>query len=221
MNTHSVQLNYPNFSLELLKEKVVWIAKEKILLIADLHFGKAAHFRKSGIPIPEPIHDQDLILLRNLFESLAPEEVYFLGDIFHSDINEQWTVLNQFLKGFEKIQFHLVLGNHDILPSTVYENSCFEIHKETVEPIAGLILSHEPLDSIPEQRVNVCGHIHPGVLMRGKAKQSIKLPCFYLNHNQLILPAFGVFTGLYTISRKNGERIFGVTPERVIELKSE
>ncbi|MDN3204483.1 ligase-associated DNA damage response endonuclease PdeM [Algoriphagus sediminis] len=221
MRTHSVQLNYPKFTLELLKEKVVWLQTEKILLIADLHFGKAAHFRKSGIPIPEPIHHQDLNRLNLLFGDFKPEAVYFLGDIFHSDVNDQWKVLNNFLGSFRNIEFHLILGNHDILSEDFYSESCFTIHKRPLEIIDGLFLSHEPLEILSEEKFNICGHIHPGVRMRGRARQSINLPCFYLNHNQLILPAFGIFTGLYTITPTNGERVFGVTPERVIELKSE
>ncbi|MHA7131462.1 ligase-associated DNA damage response endonuclease PdeM [Algoriphagus namhaensis] len=217
MKNNSVRLNHQNFTLELLREKVVWIKEKKILLLADLHFGKAAHFRKSGIPIPEPIHRQDLALLEELFQNFEPESVYFLGDLFHSDYNDQWAVLNEFLLRFSDINFHLVLGNHDILPGRFYEESCFEIHNQPVQ-LDSLLLSHEPMQEIEENAINVCGHIHPGLRLKGKARQSFRLPCFFLRRRQLILPAFGHFTGLALISPQAGEKAFAITPETVFAV---
>ena len=47
-----------------------------------------------------------------------------------------------------------------------------------------------------ENFFSISGHIHPGVLLRGHAKQAMKLPCFAMNERQLVLPAFSLFTGL-------------------------
>ena len=51
----SIVFDYKGLNLTLLPEKAVWIDSMGVLLIADLHFGKAAHFRKSGIPISEKV----------------------------------------------------------------------------------------------------------------------------------------------------------------------
>lgn len=215
MIDNTVKLIHGTLTLELLKEKVVWVKEKKSILIADLHFGKAAHFRKSGIPIPEPIHDSDLFALSDLFERLKPKSVYFLGDIFHSDWNDQWTILNDFLSEFKTISFHLVLGNHDVLSDSFYSYSCFIIHPKPIY-LDLLLLSHEPENQIEEGILNICGHIHPGMKMRAKARQSLRFPCFYLRKGQLILPAFGHFTGLAMVKPKKDEKIFAITPDRVI-----
>ena len=88
MNKSQIDLNhdtleFSGLSLILLKQKAVWIPNLQILLLADLHFGKAAHFRKSGIPIPEPIHDIDLFVVKNLLDQYQPKQIYFLGNLFH------------------------------------------------------------------------------------------------------------------------------------------
>jgi DNA ligase-associated metallophosphoesterase len=210
-------LNFDNHQLELLPEKAIWVPNLNSIFTADLHFGKAAHFRKSGIPIPEQIHDHDLELIRYLVMKYKPIDFYFLGDLFHSDWNDQWDYLNLFLVEFGETTFHLIKGNHDILSPIAYQKSSFKIHNEPIT-IGKLLLSHEPLNSIPEGYLNLCGHIHPGIRLVGKGRQSIRIPCFHLRSNQLTLPAFGGFTGLALIKPKTGDQIFGVTQKKIIQI---
>ena len=44
----------------------------------------------------------------------------------------------------------------------------------------------------------ISGHTHPGVSIKTKGKQRIKLPCYQVTKKQLVLPAFSLFTGLNT-----------------------
>jgi uncharacterized protein len=213
------RFTYGGFSLEMLPEKALWINELNSLLIADLHFGKASHFRKSGIPIPEPIHDLDLARLALLHEKLRPVHTYFLGDLFHSDWNEQWTVLNEFLKKIIGTEFHLILGNHDILSQIAYNQSVLQIHEKPLI-IGQFILSHEPMDLVKDGFLNICGHIHPGVFLKGKAKQSVRIPCFHLSGSILTLPSFGNFTGTMAIRPKRGDKIWGISGEKIIPVLS-
>lgn len=219
MNSNSFELKHGSIVLELLKEKVVWANELKTIFIADLHYGKAAHFRKSGIPVPEPIHNSDLLTIASLIETYSPRNIYFLGDLFHSDWNDQWDVLINFFESYPNVQFHLIKGNHDILSPQFYMNSSCIIHDAPVE-IENLYLSHEPSNEVLEGKLNLCGHIHPGIRIRGKAKQSIRLACFFRTKHQLILPAFGNFTGLALIRPKTGDEVFAITPNRVLSIQS-
>ncbi len=219
MNFNHYPFQFSDFELHLLKEKAIWSPDLNSIFLADLHFGKAAHFRKSGIPIPEPIHDVDLLKIEHLISNYKPAHFYFLGDLFHSDWNDQWELLNSFLRKFKETVFHLVKGNHDILDLRSYSSSNFEIHPQPIQ-LGALFLSHEPQNRIPSGMINLCGHIHPGVRLVGKGRQSLRLPCFYLHDNQLILPAFGNLTGLALIQALPGDRIFGVTKEKVIPILS-
>ncbi|GMQ28581.1 ligase-associated DNA damage response endonuclease PdeM [Algoriphagus confluentis] len=203
----------------LLREKAIWVKNQKTLLISDLHFGKAAHFRKSGIPIPEPVHNSDLQIIEDLVQKWSPQAIYFLGDLFHSDWNGQWEVLMKFIEGFSEIEFHLVKGNHDVLPPKLYTHAPLKIHPEEFR-LGNLVLSHEPLTEVENGFLNICGHIHPGILLRGKARQHVRIPCFYFNGTTLIMPAFGNFTGLALVKPELGDWVWGIAHEKVIPILS-
>ncbi|GMQ23877.1 ligase-associated DNA damage response endonuclease PdeM [Algoriphagus sp. oki45] len=212
-------IHFLETDLVLLSEKAIWVKDFQALLISDLHFGKAAHFRKSGIPIPEPIHYSDLQVIEGLIKKWAPTAIFFLGDLFHSDWNGQWEVLIQFMERFAQIKFHLVKGNHDILPSAFYTNTPLKIHLETFR-LGSLLLSHEPFPKVEPEMINICGHIHPGILLRGKARQHVRIPCFHFDGKTLIMPAFGNFTGLALVKPESGHWIWGIAQEKVIPILS-
>ena len=91
------------------------------------------------------------------------------------------------------------------------------MHKEPLT-IKSFILSHEPLDRVPEGYYNLAGHIHPGAHLRGKGRQVIKLPCFYFGADQALMPAFGEFTGLAKIKPRKGDQVFVVVEDKVLEF---
>ncbi len=214
----SIVFDYKGLKLTLLPEKAVWIDSLSVLLIADLHFGKAAHFRKSGIPIPEKVHDQDYIQLKSLISRYSPEQVYFLGDLFHSSWNEQWENLLLFLGQFPNSTFHLVVGNHDILPAEKYQDPKLQVHPNPIV-IGSLLLSHEP-SLPPEGFINICGHIHPGIILKGRAKQKVRIPCFHFSNDILVLPSFGNFTGFALVELKKNDFIWGIAEGSVIPILS-
>jgi DNA ligase-associated metallophosphoesterase len=214
----SVVFDYKGLNVTLLPEKAVWIDSMGVLLIADLHFGKAAHFRKSGIPISEKVHEQDYQMMTSLVLKYSPKQVYFLGDLFHSSWNEEWENLLSFLGLFPTTSFHLVVGNHDILPSEKYKDSRLMVHTHPIT-LGALLLSHEPTLP-PSGFLNVCGHIHPGILLKGKAKQRIRIPCFHYSENVLVLPSFGNFTGLALIKGQKNDGVWGIADDRLIPILS-
>ncbi len=192
--------------------------EQQILLVADIHLGKATHFRKSGIPIPDSIHSDDLNRLFHLLQHYKPKRLIILGDLFHSSYNNSWEVVRHFFKeNYDHIP-ELVLGNHDILEEPHY--SFMRIHK-TPLAITPFLFSHEPLTSEYNPPLyNLCGHIHPGVVLRAPARQSLRSQCFYFGENAGFLPAFGKFTGMSTaaLSIKHPGKIFIIAPDEVIPL---
>lgn len=197
-------------------KSLYWI-EQQILLIADLHLGKATHFRKSGIPIPEMIHHPDFDRIIQLVKTYNPKRIVFLGDLFHSTFNNSWLIFKKFYEKNIRIRTELVMGNHDILSDFQYD--FLEIHLDNLI-IDPFVLSHRPIDiSESGGLYNLCGHIHPSVRISGTAKQSLRVECFYFGKNHGILPAFGNFTGTYKIpKRASTDKIFGVTNEKIIQL---
>lgn len=204
-----------NERMNLLAEKAIHLPEYDMLLIADLHFGKVEHFRKNGIGIPAGTSKKDFKKLKKLVLKVGAKKVVFLGDLFHSDFNNSWYGFQELLQELEDYTFHLILGNHDIMESDKYENLTVYHQME----VGNLILTHEPLDIIIEDKYNLSGHIHPGVRLSGKARQNLRLPCFYFGKHLGILPAFGSFTGLHVVKPLEDDRVFVVNGEMVVEVK--
>ena len=210
-----MEVSLLNEKVELLPQKALWFKASKLILIADLHFGKISHFRKYGIPVPTRANDKNTELLINLINKTTPERVVFLGDLFHSHYNEEWEVVGQIRKHFSACSFELVPGNHDILSALQYERHNMIVYPRELR-VGNIILTHEPLTTVPEGLYNLSGHLHPGVRLRGTGKQSMTLPCFYFGKQQGILPAFGSFTGLARVNPKKEERIFVIANDKII-----
>lgn len=212
-----MQLELGKKIYQLLNEKALFCAADATLIIADLHLGKAQHFRKNGLYLPQKSAEKDYERLTFLINSLSPKRVILLGDLFHSTYNQEWNLFCDFVKSFSTIEFVLVLGNHDILEKEHYKNVCSKIVEGTWEE-DDVIFSHHPLKKIPEKKICIAGHLHPGIVLYGKGKQSIKLPCFYLYKNQLIVPAFGSLTGLQLIVPEKDAKVYVVTTNIVMEV---
>ncbi|NJN41412.1 MAG: ligase-associated DNA damage response endonuclease PdeM [Flammeovirgaceae bacterium] len=198
--------------MKLLSEKALFLVESKTLVIADLHFGKINHFRKSGIPVPTKGNKNNSERLVDLLNRTKPERTIFLGDLFHSHYNEEWEVLGQIIKHFSQCKYELVLGNHDILSTIQYSRNNINVVDQLVED--NIILTHEPMKQVKTGRYNLSGHLHPGVRLSGKGRQSMTLPCFYFGSSMGLLPAFGSFTGFKRIEPKKNDRIFVVADKK-------
>ena len=212
-----MQIELGKYTYQLLNEKALFRPHDATLIIADLHLGKAQHFRKNGLYIPQQSAEKDYERWISLINFLNPKRIILLGDLFHSSFNQEWKLFCKFVNEWKQIEFVLILGNHDILEKKHYQEVCSRIISDTLEE-EDVIFSHHPLEKIPENKICIAGHIHPGVMLYGKGKQSIKLPCFYLHGNQLILPAFGSLTGLQLIIPKKKSKVFVVTANIVMEV---
>lgn len=209
-----MQIELQGQIIELLPQKAFFFKEHGTLLISDLHLGKASHFRKSGIPVPNAVYDQNIENLVTLLQWKKPKVVFFLGDLFHSVYNREWRNFQNVIEQFPQIDFRLVLGNHDILDRKHYSSCGIQVIEESCE-YHGFLLSHEPLEH-STSLYNLYGHLHPGVLLSGRGKQALRLPCFHFMKQSGVLPAFGTFTGLAIQKPKQGELVYVVAENEVI-----
>ncbi len=196
--------------LLLLPEKGIYWKKKDLIIISDLHLGKAGHFRKHGIPVSGRIHFTDLKILESLLKSYKPKQVILLGDLFHSIKNKEWDDFLRFIEIFDIVRFTLVRGNHDV----------FEEYPKELELVESLDMS--PFNFTHQKEVselyNISGHVHPGFRVRGMAREGLTLPCFYFSGDHAVMPAFGQFTGIKKIKPREGDKIFGIADDNVMEL---
>lgn len=213
-----MNLHLPGSGVELLAAKALFLRGERILVVADLHFGKVNHFRRAGLPVPPAASQKNVEALIDLINAAAPTRMIFLGDLFHSHYNEEWEAVGQVIAHFPACRFELVRGNHDIMSEQQYSRKGIQvIDQEVVGP---WLLTHEPMEHkrIPKGKINVAGHLHPGARLYGKGRQSVMLPCFWFSKKQVILPAFGSFTGLAAIQAKADDQVYVILDNKVMEV---
>ena len=212
-----IELN--GLELYLLPQKVIYIPKYFMLIISDWHLGKLTHFRKEGLFVPAPDIEEEFLRLSTLIKELDVKEIVFLGDLFHSEWNSDWEKLKSYVNsiGNQSIKCTLTKGNHDILTENHFYNMNLRLIEEVVLS-EGIVLSHEPIVGLPDYMFNIVGHIHPGCLIDAGARQSFKLPCFYLKDKVLTMPAFGKFTGLYLVKKEYNSNIYVVINDAVVSI---
>ena len=195
-------------------DRFVLLPDHKTVVISDLHLGKLTHFRKHGMALPSAPQMRDLDRLQSVFDSCLPERCIFLGDLFHSDLNSFWQEFINLLSSYPEIKFTLVKGNHDVIDEKEYTKVGIEVTEELL--LNDLLFTHDKKENT--EKFNIYGHIHPGILLKGKGRQSMRMPCFYFTENEAIMPAFGTFTGLYILDKAEYHRVFIVAGKEVLEL---
>jgi len=208
-----------NQTWDLLPEKAVYWRDTETLIIADLHLGKAGHFRKEGIAAPGRINRKNLDRLTELLNRWQPESLLILGDLFHSSANREWFEFEDWRMKYRSVMMRLINGNHDVLHHSFYRTAEIDTFPEMV--LSGFSFRHDP--QLPQNKqsknvITVAGHLHPGITIRGKGRQSLRLPCFHFTEKQILLPAFGEFTGLHRIRPDETDRVFAVVDNRVLEI---
>jgi DNA ligase-associated metallophosphoesterase len=202
--------------LFLSKERAIYWEREKMLIISDLHIGKSAHFRRSGIQVPDTVGKTDLEKLTALVKEFNPLMLLVTGDMFHNKMNSDADAFLEWRKSHKEIRVVLVKGNHDELKTEDYLALGIEVHNKELLCYPFRFIHDKP--KVFDEYFNMCGHIHPGVVIYGRAKQQLKFPCFYFNQTCGILPAFSVFTGLFIIKPEEGDSFYAITPEKVVEI---
>ncbi len=200
----------------LLPEKALYFPELKTLVVADVHWGKAGHFRKHGMAIPARAAGGNAERLSGIIQTMGAETVVFAGDLFHSRHNNEVEAFRDWRSGFPEIQFQLVIGNHDILGEDFYAACGLELFPENIL-LGNVAVWH---DAPEKSEVFVIhGHIHPGIRLSGKARQQIALPCFAVSEKALILPAFGDFTGCFYVDARDFKALYAVTGKEVMQVK--
>ena len=206
--------------LVLSAEAALYWPRTATLVIADAHFGKAAAFRQSGVFVPEATTTGALERLDRLLSQSGAARMVFIGDFLHAKEGRHPGTLRAIEEWRDRrasVEMILVRGNHDRRagdPPREFRMTCVEA--PLVE--APFALAHHPVE-VPGSYV-LAGHIHPAVKLRGTAKQSARLACFWFGARVGVLPAFGEFTGQALVEPAPGDRVFVIADGEVLAATS-
>jgi DNA ligase-associated metallophosphoesterase len=204
--------------LHLLPERAVWWPAAGVLLVADVHLGKAATFRRLGQPVPAGTTAVNLRRIEALVDRLAAPRLVVLGDFLHAREGLRASLV-QAIAGWRARQPGLrctvVEGNHDRRAGALPPGLQIESVPDPL-CLGPFVLTHG--DRRPEGMdggYRLAGHLHPAYVLRGRAGERLRLPCFLFGPDGAILPAFGEFTGQADVAPDPGDRVFVVGDGRV------
>ena len=210
-------------ALWLLPQRALWWPAARMAFVADLHFGKAATFRRAGQPVPHGTTADNLARLDAVLAATGAEHLVFLGDFLHARGGATSALWEQLLPWRERhadVAMTLVRGNHDLHAGDPPGWLGIALADEPWRPLAsaGLLACHHP------QRVAgatvLAGHWHPTSALRGRARDTVRLPCFAWLPGLMVLPAFGAFTGSSSEPIPAAARRFVVAGTQVHALPS-
>ena len=212
-----IRLTIAAEAVRLLPERALFWQGAGTLVVADMHWGKAATFRAAGIPIPGGATADDLARLDSALSRTGARRLVVLGDLFHAKAGRVATrtlaALREWRERWTELEIQLVRGNHDRHAGDPPQD--LRIHCVNAPAfLPPFVLRHEPRESA--EGYTLAGHLHPALVMSGPALQRERLPCFLVRPGVTILPAFGSFTGTASVMPESADRAFVVADGEVL-----
>ncbi|WP_306056737.1 metallophosphoesterase [Natronococcus wangiae] len=184
-----------------LTDRAVYVPDADALVLADVHFGRAA-----ASSVDAPVDDGGDVCdrLGELLAAWQPEAVVVAGDLLHSFSRIPRGVERAVVRFVDRVEAagaSLVVtpGNHDTMLEAVFSGETAPEYRladgETV-----VCHGHEPPSADADRYV--VGHDHPALSIDGR-----KLPCFlygpdsYEGASVLVLPAFTRLAAGATVNR--------------------
>ncbi|MCC6241624.1 MAG: ligase-associated DNA damage response endonuclease PdeM [Gemmatimonadaceae bacterium] len=216
MSSASLTITVADVSVQLRPERAIYIPSLQTLVVADLHWGKAAAFRAAHVPVPTGTTASDLARLSSALHSTGAERLIVLGDLLHAKHGrhpDTLATIHQWRQAHTSLAIDVVRGNHDHhagdAPST------FNIRASDAPLRFGPFVGyHEPTPHATGYVLS--GHLHPHVTLRGRGRQSLTLPCFILGPTIGILPAFTEFTGHGAYTPTPSDQVYAIAGDQVI-----
>jgi DNA ligase-associated metallophosphoesterase len=194
-------------TVHLLPQKALLWKARQMLVVADIHFGKAASFRALGVPVPHGTTQENLDALETLVTQHAVRHIVFLGDFLHARAAHAPATLTAMLawrRRHGELRLTLVRGNHDRHAGDPAQALAIEVVNEpwTLGPFS--FCHHE--DTAAPGFI-LAGHTHP-VYVLATRSDALRLPCFVRGARHLVLPSFGAFTGGHPVRAGPDEAIY-------------
>ena len=208
-------------TLQLLPERCAFWQEAGVLLLADLHLGKAAHLRHHGMAIPEGHTADDLARLSRVLRRTQAREIIICGDFFHAPTAQSPAVLElveQWRTSHPEVGVSLITGNHDRGRALPPPRCGIELAGPSVrrDPFQ---LIHDPAEAIAG-RITISGHLHPLAALSGGRGSALRAPCFWWQANRscLVLPGFGSFTAGVAIQPDPADTLYVITGQTVVAV---
>jgi uncharacterized protein len=216
-----VEVTLAGEQVRLLAGRALHWPAARTVFVADVHLGKAESFRAAGVPVPQGPTHSTLARLTAVVDGCGAEHLVVLGDLFHARqaLGEKALApVRGWRERHPRLRVTLVRGNHDRGAGEPPADLGIEPTGEASR-LGPFVLRHEPAGEAHDSAgYALAGHLHPTVRIAGRAGQSARLSCFWLGSREAVLPAFGDFTGGAQADWRDGDRIYAIAQDRVLQV---
>ena len=174
----------------------LFIRKERILIINDLHIGYEEVLHRKGILVPKFQLDEIIKKMENIIKKTNPKKIIINGDLKHEFgkvLRQEWKEVLKFLDYLlENVEEVIIIkGNHDPIIKPIAEKRGINIVKEY--PVGNVLIVHgDELIETDAKRI-IIGHEHPAITIRDGSKWE-KYKCFlkgkWKGHELMVVPSF-------------------------------
>ena len=179
-----------------IKDLCLYLKKEKILVIGDMHIGLEEALNKQGVFIPRQGVDEIIKRLKKTISKLEIKEIVLIGDVKHEFgviSDQEWRdtlrVLDFLL---EKSPVVIIKGNHDTILGPISGKRNLEV-KESYK-INDILFVHGNKIINEKAKIIIIGHEHPAISFEERRDEKYK--CFLLGKfkksDLIVIPSFNL-----------------------------
>lgn len=177
----------------------LYLRKENVLVIGDMHIGLEESLQKQGVFIPRFDIDEVIKRLKDIFSKIEVKKIILIGDVKHefgTISDQEWRdtlkVLDFLL---EKGEVILIKGNHDTILGPISKKRNLNIvEKYAVNDI--LFVHGDKIIEDKNCKTIIIGHEHPAISFKSRPDEKFK--CFlvgkFKNKELIVIPSFNFLT---------------------------
>jgi len=177
-------------------ETGLFLRKEKILIINDLHIGYEEALHKKGVFVPKFQISEIIKILERIMKRVNPKKIVLNGDIKHEFgrvLRQEWRDVLQLMDFLQKNceEIIIIQGNHDPILAPIAVRKRINLVKEY--KVGDVIIVHgdELIDC--QEKIVIIGHEHTAITIREGGKRE-KYKCFlkgkWKGKELIVVPSF-------------------------------
>lgn len=169
----------------------LWIEKDKILIINDLHLGYEGELRAKGVLVPKVQYKDILEEMEKILSIVQPKKIIINGDLKHEFgriSNQEWKDVLNFLDfcSLRCEEVIIIQGNHDPIIKPIAEKK--DVSVVNKYELDDIIIVHGD-ELIKTKKTIIIGHEHPAISIKEGSKVE-KYKCFLKGKQIIAVPSF-------------------------------
>ncbi len=211
---------------------MLYLEEYETAVMADFHLGFEDVMASRGLSLPRIQKKYIFSLLENIFEKYSPKKMVIVGDLKHEfskNMPQEWDEIEEIIDYITaNSELILIRGNHDNYLRTILSRRGLKLHNHYRIGKFMFIHGHKKFD-LGGDSVVVMGHEHPSVSIRDDVFAVMKIPCFLVSREIIVLPAVspyasgndltkGDFISPILIEKHPSFDVFGIYENDIIPL---